>query len=353
MATAKKQTIKYKNVAAALAIVLILILSISTACSHDKEENKKIDDSSVEETESKTEEPNLSKNFKHIVIENDKALGKGSLILVNEKNPFKLDEPENLDGVYGYLFDKEKNQICLASSTNVQGDKQLLSSFNAMMTEFNADRDIDNVVISSIYSGNSDNEKDNSDSPEHLTGYAIDLNIYNVDNGSYPVFKADGEYKWISENCWKFGFVQRFTADKTSITGVKEKTNHYRYVGQLNAEIMTKNNLCLEEYTEYLKKYSFKKPLEFQSENGAEYMLYYVPAGKDKNVKLPIPLNEDGTEYKYGYSGNNVDGYVVWVKFVDEVSYDSNSSESVNSQLKNSSLDSNKDSSNETSKTAD
>lgn len=322
MGQVKKQKIKYKNVSIALAILLIILLAISTACSHDnKKEDKTVESSSVQEVESK-EEQKQAKNFKYITVENDKALGKGVLALVNDKNPWKLDEADNLDGIYGYMFDKDNNQVCRASSTNVQGNKNMLKYLNSMLVDFNADSDNNNVVISNIYSGDSD-DKTNADSPEHMTGYAVDFNTYDAESGTFPLFKADGEYRWIGENCWKYGFVQRYKSTKSSITNVDEKTNHYRYVGYVNAEIMTKNNLCLEEYVDYVKKYSVDKPLDFQSENGAEYMLYYISAGNEKSVKLPILLNDDGSEYKYGYSGNNIDGYIVWIKMSDEIFTDS------------------------------
>lgn len=317
MAQKKKVYYKYKNIAIALAILLLLMLSIVTACSNDGEKEK--DDSSSVADASSVEESKLTSNYKYVSVKNEDSLGKGLLILVNDKHPYTGGEPADIEGVYDYLFDGDGNQIMQASGTGVKGNKSLLTSFNSMINAFYKKTEISNVVINSIYSesseaSESDENKTTVDSPEHSTGYALDLNTYDAENGSYPKFEATGSYSWIGENCWKYGFIQRYTEDKASITGIDAVTNHFRYVGQVHAEIMAKNGLCLEEYLDYLKEYSFEKPLEYECENGGEYVLYYIAAGKDKTTNIPVPLDKNDEEYKYGYSGNNSDGYIVWVK---------------------------------------
>ena len=312
----KKVYYKYKNIAIALAVVLLLILSIATACS----DNGKDEDSSSLLDSSSVDDSKLTNNYKYVSIKNEEAMDKGLLVLVNEEHPYRGGEPADLGGIYEYLFDDGDNQIMQASGTGVKGNKLLLSALNSMINDFYKETKLDNIVVNSIYFDNSaDEEKETTvDSPEHSTGYAMDLNTYNDENGSYPRFEANGKYAWIGENCWKYGFVQRYAEGKEAKTGVNALTNHFRYVGQIHAEVMTKNGLCLEEYLDYLKGYSFEKPLEFACENGSEYVLYYVAAGKDKATNLPIPLDKNDQEYKYGYSNNNSDGYIVWVKTVEK-----------------------------------
>lgn len=316
----KKKNYKYKNIAAALAILLLIILSLSTACSSSAKKGKD-DSSSTVDSSSEDEGLKLTSNYKYISLKNDDELGKGPLVLVNEKHAYTADNSEEIEDIYDYLFNDNGDQIMQASSTSVKGSKQLLVSFNSLINDFYKDTGITNIVVNTIYSAESKEDKDvterTEDSPEHATGYAIDLNTYNDENGSYPAFEATGSYGWIGQNCWKYGFVQRYTKDKESFTGVAEKTNHFRYVGQLSAEIMHKNSFCLEEYLDYIKNYTFEVPLEYQSENGSEYAIYYVEAEDGKTTNVQIPLKKDDTEYKYGYSGNNTDGYIVWVKLND------------------------------------
>ncbi len=84
---------------------------------------------------------------------------------------------------------------------------------------------------------------------EHQTGLAVDLmtgSMTELDESfaDHPV------YVWLTKNAWKFGFVLRFPADKTDITGYSYEPWHYRFVGRAHAYEMYQKSLCLEEYLE-------------------------------------------------------------------------------------------------------
>lgn len=67
-------------------------------------------------------------------------------------------------------------------------------------------------------------------------------------------FMATDFYQYIRDNIHKYGFVQRFPADKKAITGFEENPFIYRYVGSVeSAAYMFDNKLTLEEYGDYLK----------------------------------------------------------------------------------------------------
>lgn len=72
---------------------------------------------------------------------------------------------------------------------------------------------------------------------EHQAGLAVDIN-----GATYDV------YFWLQENSWKYGFIFRYSGDKTDLTGVAEEVWHYRYVGREAAETIHQRGLCLEEY---------------------------------------------------------------------------------------------------------
>ena len=59
-----------------------------------------------------------------------------------------------------------------------------------------------------------------------------------------------GVQAWLAENSWHFGFVQRYPAEKPTITGVDHEPQHYRYVGPEAAHELWHAGQCLEEYTE-------------------------------------------------------------------------------------------------------
>ena len=84
---------------------------------------------------------------------------------------------------------------------------------------------------------------------EHQTGLCCDM--HNL--GSADIAFAQKEaYKWLKENCWKFGFIIRFPEDKVDITGYSFEPWHYRFVGRYHANAMRQRGMCLEEYVEYL-----------------------------------------------------------------------------------------------------
>lgn len=90
---------------------------------------------------------------------------------------------------------------------------------------------------------------------EHQTGLAIDVSTkemgYNLNNS----FKDTIEYKWLWDNSYKYGFIVRYTEEKSDITGIIFEPWHLRYLGAETAEAVHNSGLCYEEYYEaYLKQ---------------------------------------------------------------------------------------------------
>ena len=82
-------------------------------------------------------------------------------------------------------------------------------------------------------------------SSEHHTGLAFDVAITGESS-----FGATKQSVWLREHCWEYGFIIRYQADKTKITGIAHEPWHIRYVGTEHSLIMRNENLCLEEYIE-------------------------------------------------------------------------------------------------------
>lgn len=76
---------------------------------------------------------------------------------------------------------------------------------------------------------------------EHQLGLAVDINgaVYDI-------------YLWLEENSWKYGFIFRYPAGKSELTGVAGEVWHYRYVGKEAAREIYERGVCLEEYLEQL-----------------------------------------------------------------------------------------------------
>lgn len=77
---------------------------------------------------------------------------------------------------------------------------------------------------------------------EHHTGLAFDITVPGTS------FGGTKQAKWLEENCWTWGFILRYPADKTAITGITNEPWHFRYVGTEAALTMRDTGECLEEY---------------------------------------------------------------------------------------------------------
>lgn len=84
---------------------------------------------------------------------------------------------------------------------------------------------------------------------EHQLGLAVDI----AEEGSeLPIEQQEdtATLRWLRENSWRYGFILRFPADKTEVTGMDCRPWHYRYVGRDAAAQIYELNLSLEEYIE-------------------------------------------------------------------------------------------------------
>ena len=82
---------------------------------------------------------------------------------------------------------------------------------------------------------------------EHHTGNAIDListNYVSLDE----TFAQNPAYAWLQQNAHRFGFILRYPANKTDITGYSYEPWHYRFVGDKAATEIHERGITLEEY---------------------------------------------------------------------------------------------------------
>lgn len=85
---------------------------------------------------------------------------------------------------------------------------------------------------------------------EHQTGLAVDL----LDTTSgcsigTPCFGDTDTGRWLAANAHRFGFLLRYPADQTAVTGFTYEPWHFRYVGpELSAELHSTGIATLEEF---------------------------------------------------------------------------------------------------------
>lgn len=145
------------------------------------------------------------------------------------------------------------------------------------------------------------------DIPERASGLSLDLAILDEAAGKHTPYVDNGAYAWLPKHCAEYGYIWRYTADKSAVTGMKELKWHFRYVGIPHARYMASEELCLEEYINLVHEHTWEtKHLKFTFDNTA-YEVYYVPASTSgANTTIYYPA---GTEVRV--DGDNIEGFVV------------------------------------------
>jgi len=104
-----------------------------------------------------------------------------------------------------------------------------------------------NAEVKSYGQNTADSESARPGYSEHQTGWAMDLA-----SGGCNITDCFGTTpggKWVTTNAYKYGFLLRYPADKTAITGYRTETWHFRYVGVLLAtELHDQGVETLEEF---------------------------------------------------------------------------------------------------------
>jgi D-alanyl-D-alanine carboxypeptidase len=250
---------------------------------------------------------------------------KGDLILVNNDTQYFTGDEELVslntqlkqDGVTSFT----------ANDNSLKVRKEICTPLENLLNEFKAQKQIDDVVIISGFRTqekqqqlyDADLAKTGLDYSElvakpgyseHQTGFAVDFTTSTTWD-----YDGLGDYEWIDENCWKYGFVLRYPENKTDITQIRYEPWHYRYVGVPHAYYMYKNGLCMEEYIEKLRSYTYEGGhLEFTDDLGVKYEIYFVKSDDGAETTfVPVPVNA-----AYDISGNNVDGFIVTL-YADQI----------------------------------
>lgn len=89
---------------------------------------------------------------------------------------------------------------------------------------------------------------------EHESGLAVDVC---TDGFSGSAFLKSEAGQFVHEYGWRYGFIIRYPAGKSGVTGIPFEAWHLRYVGHPHAYIIRQNNLSLEEYIESLEPNKF------------------------------------------------------------------------------------------------
>ena len=257
--------------------------------------------------------------YENIDVET-KSKFRGEMILVNNDTQYFTGNEELVN--INQQLNADGCDIFVANDNNMQVCKPMVSSLEKLLNDFYLATNINDVVIISGYRTQDKQQQLYDDDlkktgldyselvakpgfSEHQTGYAVDFTTETTWD-----YDGQGDYKWIDENCWKYGLILRYPEDKISLTKIKYEPWHYRYVGKCHAYFMYTNKMCMEEYMKLLKGYTYEENhLAITDGDGEEYEVYFVPSDDgSETTSVPVPANAD-----YDISGNNEDGFIVTV----------------------------------------
>ena len=237
------------------------------------------------------------------------AKASGALILVNSTHEYVFPQTEehlvNIRSSRNLIGDSYSYQV---ANAELLLHKDALSALNNMMDAFYAATGEKSALIKSAYRNVADQEKLHSDIKpgfsDFHTGYLVSVNVYDgktqFDLSEKPV------YSWLSENCYKYGFIVRYPAGKEAKTGVSDYTNTFRYVGIAHATYIHEHNLCLEEYVELVHNYTYEGEHLNITAGENTYEVYYIPASTENTTT--IYRTEDAQ-----VSGDNESGFIITV----------------------------------------
>lgn len=326
----KRKSIQHSKLITELCISAVIMLSAGYIVYKGSSRTRIVEKSPLVELDStdelSTPDDTIDENkviFQNIEV-STKDKFKGDLILVNNDHQY-FSGGEDLVGV-SEQFDNDGVDFIVGNDYNVQLRKTPLLALEQMARDFYAAKNINDLIVISGYR-TQEQQKELYDNDlaqtgldyselvakagysEHQTGYSIDFSTSTTWD-----YDGQGDYAWIDENCWKYGYILRYAENKTELTKIKYEPWHYRYVGVPHAYYMYKNGICMEEYIERLKQYTYEgEHLTFTDDNGKNYELYYVPSDDgNETTYVPVPVS-----LKYEVSGNNIDGFIVTV-YTDE-----------------------------------
>ena len=170
-----------------------------------------------------------------------------NILLVNAEHPLSPDYvPDELVCLYEmkHAFRLSRSNISLTASTSLAAQEMFKAA---------EDDNVNGFYITSgyrsyerqaeVFAESREGYAQKPGCSEHQTGLCFDVTAENSGG-----FENTPQYAWLRQNAHKYGFIQRYPANKAQITGISYEPWHYRYVGVEAATEMYKNNLTLEEY---------------------------------------------------------------------------------------------------------
>ncbi len=178
-------------------------------------------------------------------------------MLMNVNKFYTLSEtyvPENLRNIelsYAYGEEGENKLIDYAydkflelwQAANEQGFYLMVTS---SYRDYESQKEIYDYRVSTQGERKADETAARPGHSEHQTGLVIDMT-----SKTEPLadsFSNSEAYKWLKENAYKYGFIERYPEGKTYLTGYSPESWHWRYVGEAAAKLIHDEDITFDEY---------------------------------------------------------------------------------------------------------
>ena len=178
-------------------------------------------------------------------------------MLMNVNKFYALSEtytPENLKNIelsYAYGEEGENKLIDYAydkflelwQAANNQGFYLMVTS---SYRDYESQKEIYDYRVSTQGERKADETAARPGHSEHQTGLVIDMT-----SKTEPLadsFTDSEAYKWLKDNAYKYGFIERYPEGKTYLTGYSPESWHWRYVGLEAAKTMHDEDITFDEY---------------------------------------------------------------------------------------------------------
>ena len=183
-----------------------------------------------------------------------------------------------------------------------KGLEQLLSTINKVKRQLNPKLQIDGILLTMV-----DNRTNFAKEIAALLRetYGSKIKVFGTEiPHSVRAKETSAEGKSIFAHDPGGKVAEAYPREKEHITGIAHEPWHFRYVGTPHAEIMREHHFCLEEYIDFLKRFSQDQPYTFYKDS-QEIQIFYLKADTES---VSLEVAEDGS---LSVSGNNVDGYII------------------------------------------
>ena len=278
----------------------------------EEDDEEQQETTTEEATEEATEDPNIQ-----TVTLTQSQIHNGPLILVSGTCPF-VGDTDFID------FTSCENSNVKPRDRALEINSEILQPISNLFNGYYNDNGYVNLQIYStnkIYTGTG--SLYTNELTERSTGYTFDIGL--ITSTGDVVAYLTKRNEWMFNNCWKYGFVVRYQDTKTGTTGVGFMPHHFRYVGLPHSMAMYENDMCLEEYLQFLTDFAYANPYTYVY-NDSVYEIYYVPAEESGDTVLYLPK-----DVSYSISGNNTDGFIVTLDVTNGTSSDNSEDSTENS----------------------